>query len=89
MPSEWLQEWKHSVMITLSTRLAAQLRFEMQPLRKVHFETLEGDLESATHPSILYIMLSAAFLILIIGCTNYINLALSKGTTALSGSRDA
>ena len=63
----------------LSPRLAEQKSFEMQPLRKVHFETLEGDLEPATNPSVLYILLAVAFLILAIGCSNYINLALSKG----------
>ncbi len=63
----------------LSARLAAQKSFEMQPLRKVHFERLEGDLEPATSASVLYILLAVAFLILAIGCSNYINLALSKG----------
>lgn len=63
----------------LSPRLAAQKSFRMQPLRKMHFETLEGDLEPATHPSVLHILLAVAFLILAIGCSNYINLALSKG----------
>lgn len=63
----------------LAPKLAKQKSFRMQPLRKVHFETLEGDLEPATNPSILYILLAVAFLILIIGCANYINLALSRG----------
>lgn len=63
----------------LSPRLAAQKSFEMQPLKRLHFETLEGDLEPATHPSVLHILLAVAFLILAIGCSNYINLALSKG----------
>lgn len=63
----------------LSPRLAEQKSFVMQPLRKVHFETLEGDLEPATSPTVLYILLAVAFLILAIGCSNYINLALSKG----------
>lgn len=63
----------------LSPKLAAQKSFEMQPLKKVHFETLEGDLEPATNPSVLHILLAVAFLILAIGCSNYINLALSKG----------
>jgi len=63
----------------LSPKLAAQKSFDMQPLKKVHFETLEGDLEPATHPSVLHILLAVAFLILAIGCSNYINLALSKG----------
>ena len=63
----------------LPSRLAEQKNFEMQALDKIHFESLEGDLEPATSPSILYILLVAAFLILAIACTNYINLALSKG----------
>ncbi len=63
----------------LSKRLAEQKSFDLQPLRRVHFEALEGDLEPATTPSILYILLAVAFLILAIGCSNYINLALSKG----------
>ena len=63
----------------LSPRLAEQKAFEMQPLRKVHFEALEGDLQPATNPSVLHILLAVAFLVLAIGCSNYINLALSKG----------
>ncbi|MEL7123348.1 MAG: ABC transporter permease [Bacteroidota bacterium] len=63
----------------LSERLAQQKSFTMQALSQVHFETLEGDLEPATDPSVLYILLAVAFLILAIGCTNYINLSLSKG----------
>ncbi len=62
----------------LSPRLAEQKTFEMQPLQKIHFDTLEGDLEPATSSSILYILLAVAFLILAIACSNYINLALSK-----------
>lgn len=63
----------------LSPKLAQQKSFKMQPLQKIHFETLEGDLEPAVNPSVLYILLAVAFLILAIGCSNYINLALSKG----------
>ena len=63
----------------LSPRLAEQKSFVMQPLRKIHFEPLEGDLAPATSPAILYTLLAIAFLILIIGCSNYVNLALSKG----------
>ncbi|MBX2872110.1 MAG: ABC transporter permease [Saprospiraceae bacterium] len=62
----------------LSERLAEQKRFKMQPLRQVHFESLEGDLEPATNPALLHILLAVAFLILAIGCSNYINLALSR-----------
>ncbi|MEL7427079.1 MAG: ABC transporter permease, partial [Bacteroidota bacterium] len=63
----------------LAPKLAEQKSFTMQPLRKVHFEALEGDLETTSNPSVLYILLAVAFLILTIGCSNYINLALSKG----------
>ena len=63
----------------LSERLAQQKSFRMQPLSRVHFESLEGDLEPATNPSLLHILLAVAFLILAIGCSNYINLALSRG----------
>lgn len=63
----------------LSERLAEQKSFNMQPLHRVHFESLEGDLEPATNPSVLHILLAVAFLILAIGCSNYINLALSRG----------
>lgn len=63
----------------LSERLAEQKRFNMQPMHQVHFESLEGDLEPATNPSVLHILLAVAFLILAIGCSNYINLALSRG----------
>ncbi len=63
----------------LSPRLAEQKRFKMQPLREIHFETLEGDFAPATSTSVLYILLAVAFLILAIGCSNYINLSLSKG----------
>lgn len=62
----------------LSERLSAQKSFEMQPLKKIHFESLEGDLEPATSPTVLYILLAVALLILAIGSSNYINLALSK-----------
>lgn len=63
----------------LSERLAEQKRFKMQPLHRVHFESLEGDLEPATNPSVLHILLAVAFLILAIACSNYVNLALSRG----------
>lgn len=63
----------------LSPRLAKQKTFKMQPLSKVHFESLEGDMAPATSPSMLYVLLAVAFLILTIGCSNYVNLALSKG----------
>lgn len=63
----------------LSERLAEQKSFRMQALNQVHFESLEGDLEPATNPALLNILLAVAFLILAIGCSNYINLALSRG----------
>ncbi len=40
----------------LSERLAEQKHFKMQPLQRVHFESLEGDLEPATNPSVLHIL---------------------------------
>ena len=62
----------------LSERLQSQFDFVLQPLEKVHFTQLEGDLEVATKPGFLYLLIGIALLILAIACINYINLSLSQ-----------
>ncbi len=59
--------------------LSSRMQFELQPLSDIHWETdARADIGPKGNKSFIYIFLSAAILILIIACFNFLNLSLSR-----------
>ncbi|GAB3539645.1 hypothetical protein GCM10027443_36500 [Pontibacter brevis] len=59
--------------------LNASLRFVLQPLKSIHFDTEYGaDISPAGNISYVYIFAAVAVFILLIACINYMNLATAR-----------
>jgi putative ABC transport system permease protein len=59
--------------------LAARMKFDLQPLTQIHWDTdTRGDIGPKGNKAYVYIFLSAAIFILIIGCFNFLNLSISQ-----------
>ena len=59
--------------------LASRMKLEMQPLLQIHWNTeTRGDIGPKGNRTYVYLFLSAAILILIIACFNYLNLSVSQ-----------
>jgi putative ABC transport system permease protein len=59
--------------------LASRMKFEMQPLSEIHWETeTRGDIGAKGNKTYVYIFLSAAIFVLVIACFNYLNLSISQ-----------
>ncbi|HEX2967643.1 MAG TPA: ABC transporter permease [Bacteroidales bacterium] len=58
--------------------LSDRMKFEMQPLDNIHWETdTRGDFGPKGNRTYVYIFLSAAILVLLIACFNFLNLSVS------------
>ncbi|HKK41277.1 MAG TPA: ABC transporter permease [Bacteroidales bacterium] len=59
--------------------LSSRMKFEMQPLSSIHWDnTIRGDIGPKGNKTYVYIFLSAAILILLIACFNFLNLSVTK-----------
>jgi putative ABC transport system permease protein len=59
--------------------LAARMKFDVQPLTQIHWDVdTRGDIGPKGNKAYVYIFLSAAILILVIACFNFLNLSISQ-----------
>jgi putative ABC transport system permease protein len=59
--------------------LAARMKFDVQPLTQIHWDAdTRGDIGPKGNKPYVYIFLSAAILILVIACFNFLNLSISQ-----------
>jgi len=59
--------------------LASRMKFEMQPLSEIHWETdTRGDIGAKGNKTYVYIFLSATIFVLVIACFNFLNLSISQ-----------
>ncbi len=59
--------------------LSSRMKFELQPLGSIHWDnSTRGDIGPKGNKTYVYIFLSAAILILLIACFNFLNLSVSK-----------
>lgn len=61
--------------------ISASMKFVLQPLKTIHFDTEYGaDLSPAGNISYIYIFAAVAIFILLIACINYMNLATARSS---------
>jgi putative ABC transport system permease protein len=59
--------------------LAARIKFEIQPLNNIHWETsTRGDIGPKGNKTYIFIFMSAAIFVLLIACFNFLNLSISQ-----------
>ncbi|MEP2668193.1 MAG: ABC transporter permease [Cyclobacteriaceae bacterium] len=61
-------------------RFGTNMGLFLQPLFDIHLNPLRGELEEQGDPTILKVLSLVAFLIVILGCVNYMNIATAQST---------
>ncbi len=64
----------------MDAETAAELRYELQPLTRIHLESHRGDVEAGANETYLYAFLAIALATLIIAGVNYTNLTTARST---------
>jgi putative ABC transport system permease protein len=69
----------NNLLVNAGEWLAARMKFDVQPLTQIHWDVdTRGDIGPKGNKAYVYIFLSAAILILVIACFNFLNLSISQ-----------
>ena len=72
------QRMQNFVQNHLPVYLEDRYEFSFQPLKNMHFEELEQDMNTSISAKLLLVLLGIAIIIFVMACINYINLSLAK-----------